>query len=113
MISDKDLPAFMKNSLLSAYADMKKVKTTADYKRLLKTAPSFVFTKTNDFIQAIKADYIVILVAPDKYYQFEILCHDPFSMRVLVDNMHFLRITDEKFEQIIMDNYPIDVSNPT
>ena len=112
MISDKELPEFMKKSLESAYKEMANIKTTEEFKRLLKTAPSFVFAKTNDFMQAIQADYIVVLVAPDKCYQFEVLCHDPFSMRVLVDSIEFKRITEERYNEIVMDNYPIDVTNP-
>lgn len=112
MISDNDLPEFMKNSLDSAYKDMAMVKTPADFKRLLRTAPSFVFSKTNDFMQAIRADYIVVLVPPDNYYEFEVLCHDPFSMRIIVNSLEFKRITEEKYNEIIMDNYPIDISNP-
>jgi hypothetical protein len=111
MVSNADLPEFMKKSLLDAYHQMSRVKTRHQFELLMQSAPSFIFTKTNDFMQAIQADYIIVLVPPDKYYEFEVLCHDPYRSRVIVNSMEFKRITQDKYKQIIMDNYPIDVTS--
>jgi len=111
MVSDADLPEFMKKSLLDAYQQMFRVKTRHQFEQLMRNAPSFIFSKTNDFMQAIKADYIVILVPPDKYYEFEVLCHDPYSSRVIVNSMEFKRIAQDKYNQIVMDHYPIDTTS--
>ncbi len=111
MVSDTDLPEFMKTSLLDAYQQMSRIKTRHQFEQLMQRAPSFIFSKTNDFMQAIKADYIIILVPPDKYYEFEVLCHDPFRSRVIVNSMEFKQVTQDKYNQIIMDHYPIDITS--
>lgn len=111
MISDLDLPTFMKKSLTDAYQQMSRVKTRQQFEQLMQIAPSFIFSKTNDFMQAIRADYIVVLVPPDKHYEFEVLCHDPYRNRVIVNSMEFKRIAQDKYNEIIMDNYPIDATS--
>jgi hypothetical protein len=110
MECDNELPKFMKMSLDDAYKQMTSIKTQQEFQHFMKSAPSFVFTKTNDFMQAIKADYIVCLVSPDKYYKFEVLCHDPYRSRIIVDSMEFKRITTDKYKQIVMDYFPINVT---
>lgn len=107
MLSDDTLPQFMKRSLDDAYKRMEHVKNQHQFNQLIRDAPAFKFTKVNDYTQAVKADNIVILVAPDKYYEFEVLCHDPERNRIVINAMEFKRITEEKYAELIMDHYPM------
>lgn len=107
MLSDDELPKFMKDSLDDIYRRMTKVTTDQEFQRILHVAPAFMFRKANDYIRAINSDAIVVLVPPDKYYEFEILLHDPMRNRVVIDSVEFKRITEEKFNELIMDNYPM------
>lgn len=110
MLSDDGIPQFMEENIKIAHERMQKVKTDREFNQLLKEAPAFHFHKINNYLQAIEADYIVVLVPPNKYYRFEILFHDPERARIVVDSMEFMRISEEKFNEIVMDYYPIGVS---
>lgn len=107
MLSTDELPRFMKNSLNDVYARMARVNTSKEFERILHIAPSFIFVKINDYLKAIKADSIVVLVPPNKYYEFEILYHDPERNRIVINSMEFKLITEDKFKEYIMDYYPM------
>lgn len=107
MLSDDELPKFMKNSLDDVYNRMSQVTTDKEFQQILRIAPAFMFVKMNDYLRAIEADVIVVLVPPDKYYEFEILLHDPNKNRVVINSMEFKRITEDKFNELIMDHYPM------
>lgn len=107
MLSDDELPKFMKDSLDDVYDRMAQVSTNAEFQRILRIAPAFTFVKTNDYLRAISTDAIVVLVPPDRYYEFEILFHDPNKNRVVVNSIEFKRVTEDKFNELIMDHYPM------
>jgi len=107
MLSGEELPRFLQNSLSDAYTRMEKVQTDQDFKRLINTAPAFVFARTNDFIKATKSDSIVVLVPPNKHYEFEILSHDADRNRIIINSIDFKLITEEKFKELLMDYYPM------
>ena len=107
MLSDDELPKFMEDSLNDVYNRMSRITTNKEFQRLLSIAPAFIYTKINDYLRAIKADYIIVLVPPDKYYEFEILLHDPDRNRVIINSMEFKRITEDKFNELVMDYYPM------
>jgi hypothetical protein len=107
MLSDDTLPKFMQQSLDDVYTRMAVVSSDREFQHLLHIAPSFLFVKTNDYLQAIKSDAIVVLVPPDKHYEFEVLIHDTKRNRVVIDSMEFKRITEDKFKELMMDNYPM------
>lgn len=107
MLSSEALPEFIRQSLKDAYKRMTTIKTQKEFQRLIKDAPAFKFVRINDYTQAIQADNIVVLVAPDKYYEFEILCHNPDECRIVVNDIKFKRITHHKFKELVMDHYPM------
>ncbi len=107
MLSDDELPKFMQQSLDDVYERMSQINSQKEFKKLIDIAPAFLFTRTNDFLQAIKSDSIVILVPPDRFYEFDILCYDNKKNRVVVNSMEFKQITKEKFKEIVMDHYPM------
>lgn len=110
MLSSAELPTFMQGSLIDAYKRMKTVTTSREFKQLINIAPAFIFVKMNDYIRATQADSIVILVPPDRHYEFEILCHDPDRNRIVVNSVEFKLITEESFKDLIMDHYPMVAS---
>lgn len=110
MISTEDIPKFMEKNIKITHKKMQTIKTSREYNQLLRDAPAFIFHKTNNFLQAMEAEYIVVLVPPNKFYRFEVLSHDLERKRIIVNNMSFLYISEENFNQIVMDYYPIGVT---
>lgn len=110
IIASESLVDFMEDSLNSAKERMKYIKDVTQYRHLLKVAPAFIFDKPNDFIQAVKADIIVVLIKPNTMYKFEILGHDPHRKRIIINDLEIVEVEPSIIEEIIIDQYPLQLS---
>lgn len=101
---------FMEESLTSAKERMEYVQDQRQFEQLLKVAPSFIFDRSNDFIQAVKANDIVVLIKPNLMYRFEVLGHDPQRRRIIVNDLEITEVEPHIIEEIIIDQYPLQLS---
>lgn len=109
IVGDHSLANEMADSLENAKKRMEYAQIQQHVDQVIRVAPSFIFDRVSDFLQAIKADYIVVLIQPNRMFKFEILAHDPTNRRIIINDLEIIEVEPEEIEEIILDEYPLEI----